>query len=84
MERDEGGILVKLQTVNRFFFVFFLLKVKFKQNLGCPNKEYNVISKHINQNIRVYRISKKKSELIKDSENVLAYWKESEQSESLA
>ena len=81
MERDEGGILVKLQTVNRFFF---LLKVKFKQNLGCPNKEYNVISKHINQNIRVYRISKKKSELIKDSENVLAYWKESEQSESLA
>ena len=82
MKRDEGGILVKLQTVNRFFF--FLLKVKFKQNLGCPNKEYNVISKHINQNIRVYRISKKKSELIKDSENVLAYWKESEQSESLA
>ena len=75
---------VKLQTVNRFFFFFFFFCLKFKQNLGCPNKEYNVLFKNINQNIRVYRRSKKKSELIKDSENVLAYWKESEQSESLA
>ena len=74
---------VKLQTVNRFFFFFFFL-LKFKKKLCCPNNENNVIYKNINQNIRVYRRSKKKSELIKDSENVLAYWKESEQSESLA
>ena len=83
MERDEGGIFIETPACKSFFFFFFFC-LKFKQNLGCPNKEYNVLSKNINQNIRVYRRSKKKSELIKDSENVLAYWKESEQSESLA
>ena len=81
MERDEGGIFSETPDCKSFFFFFCL---KFKQNLCCPKKEYNVIYKNINQNIRVYRRSKKKSELIKDSENVLAYWKESEQSESLA
>ena len=39
---------------------------------------------HINQNIRAYPRSKKKIELIKDSQNIFAYWKESEQSKALA
>ena len=39
--------------------------------------------KHINQNIRGYLRSKKKSELIKDSQNIFIYWKESEQREAL-
>ena len=38
---------------------------------------------HINQNIRAYPRSEKKFELIKDSQNTFAYWKESEQSEAL-
>ena len=38
---------------------------------------------HINQNIRAYTRNKKKIELIKDSQNIFAYWKESEQSEAL-
>ena len=29
-----------------------LLKMKIKQNPGCPKKEYNAIFKHIHQNIR--------------------------------
>ena len=35
-----------------------LLEIISKQNLGCPNKEYNVILKHIHQNIRAYPRSK--------------------------
>ena len=58
--------------------------IKIKQSLGCPNKEYNAIFMNINQNIRAYRISEKKIELIKDSQNIFAYWKASEQSEGLA
>ena len=58
--------------------------MKIKQSSICPNKEYNAIIKHINQNIRGYPRSKKESELIKDSQNIFAYWKESEQSEALA
>ena len=39
---------------------------------------------HINQNIRAYPRSEKKIELMKDSQNIFACWKESEQSEGLA
>ena len=39
---------------------------------------------HINRNIRAYPRSEKKIELIKDSQNIFACWKESEQSEGLA
>ena len=38
---------------------------------------------HINQNVRAYPRSEKKNELIKDSQNIFTYWKESEQSEAL-
>ena len=38
---------------------------------------------HINQNVRAYPRREKKIELIKDSQNIFAYWKESEQSEEL-
>ena len=38
---------------------------------------------HINQNIRAYPRSEK-IELIKDSQNIFAYWKKSEQSKALA
>ena len=63
----------------------FLLKVKIKQSSGCPNKEHNAIFMHINQNSRAYpRNEKKKVDLIKDSQNIFTYWKESEQSEGLA
>ena len=78
------AISVKLQSEN---LCFCLLKIKIKQSSGCPNKEYNTIFKHINQNMRAYPRSKKnqkKSELIKDSRNVFAYWKKSEQSKALA
>ena len=37
----------------------FLLKIKIKQNPGCPNKHYNVVFKHFRQNIRAYPRSKK-------------------------
>lgn len=35
-----------------------LLKIKIKQDLGCPNKEYNVIFEYT-QNIRAYTRAKK-------------------------
>ena len=57
MKRYEGGIFRKAPDWKRFFFS---LKIKIKQNLGCPNKEYNAIFKHIHQNIKVYSRSKKK------------------------
>ena len=79
IEGDEGGIFSKTPDWKSLF----LLKIKIKLSLGCPNKEHNAIFKHINQNIRAYPRSKKKSELIKDSENIFAYWKESEQSKAL-
>ena len=61
----------------------FSLKIKIKQSSSCPNKEYNAIFMHINQNVRAYPRREKKIELIKDSQNIFAYWKESEQSEEL-
>ena len=78
MEGDEGGIFSKTPKS------LFSLKIKIKQSSGCPNKECNAIFMHINQNIRAYPRSKKKIELIKDSQNIFAYWKESQQSEALA
>ena len=48
------------QKSSRLKAFFFSLKIKIKQNLGCPNKEYNAIFKHIHQNIKVYSRSKKK------------------------
>ena len=57
--------------------------MKIKQSSGCANKEYNAIFVHIIRNIRVYPRSEKKIELIKDSQNSFAYWKELEQSEAL-
>ena len=62
----------------------FSLKIKRKQSSGCPNKEYNAIFMHINQNIRAYPRSEKRIELIEVPENIFACWKESEQSEGLA
>ena len=55
MEGNEVGIFVKAPD----WMPLFLLKIKIKQNPGYPNKEYNVIFKHIHQNNRVYRRSKK-------------------------
>ena len=50
----RGAFSVTFQTKN-----VFSLKIKIKQNPGCPNKEYNEILKHIRQNIRSYTRSKK-------------------------
>ena len=52
MEGDEVGIFSKAPD----WKPLFLLKIKIKQNAGCPNKD---IFKHIHQNIRAYPISKK-------------------------
>ena len=60
----KEGLSVKLQNEN-----MFLLKIKIKQNPGCPNKGYNAILKYIHQNIRAYT-SRKKTELINDWENI--------------
>ena len=46
---------VKFQTEK----TFALLKIKIRQNPGCPNKEYNAIFDHIHQNIRAYPRSTK-------------------------
>ena len=56
MEGDEGGIFSKTPERKSLFSV----KIKIKQSPGCPNKEYNVIFMHINQNIRAYPRSEKK------------------------
>ena len=77
---------VKLQTENLslFFFFFFLLKIEIKQNPGCPNKEYNSIFEHINHITRAYpRSKKKKSALIDDYENIIAYWKNPSKGEQM-
>ena len=55
MEGSEGVIFNKAPDWKSLF----LFKIMIKQNLGCPNKEYNAIFKHIHQNIRVYPRSKK-------------------------
>ena len=55
MEGDEGDIFSKAPD----WKLLFLLKIKNKQNSGCPNKEYNGILKHIHQNIWAYPRSKK-------------------------
>ena len=50
---------MKLTFSVKLLTEYLLLKIKFKQNLGCLNKEYNKIFEHIHQNIRVYPRSKK-------------------------
>ena len=75
MEGDKVGIFIKAPD----WEPLFLLKIKFKQNPGCPNKEYNAIFEHIHQNIRAYPRSK--SALINDYENIIAYSEKSKQSE---
>ena len=47
---------VKLQNENRSYC---LLQKLSKAQVGCQNKEYNKIFKHINQNIRAYHRTKK-------------------------
>ena len=81
MKRDEGAIFSKTLDWKSLF----LLKIKIKQNSGCPSsKEFNAIFRYINQkNVSVYHRSKKKSELIEDSKNFLYIGKKSEQSEAL-
>ena len=54
MEGNEVGIFVKAPD----WMPLFLLKIKIKQNPGYPNKECNVIFKHIHQNFRAYCRSK--------------------------
>ena len=55
MEGSEGDIFRKAPD----WKPLFLLKIKIKQNPGCPNKEYNSIFEHIHENIRVYPRSEK-------------------------
>ena len=55
MKGNEGGIFIKAPN----WMSLFLLKIKIKQNPGYPDKEYNVIFKHIHQNNRVYYRNKK-------------------------
>ena len=54
-----------------------LLKIKIREDTGCPSKEYNAIFEHIYQNIRAI-LGVKKSTVINDYENI-AYSDESEQ-----
>ena len=75
MEGDEVGIFSKVPD----WKPLFLLKIKTKQNPGCPNKD---IFKHIIQNIKAYPKSKK-SALINDYENIVAYSEQFEQSEAV-
>ena len=49
MEGDEGGIFSNALD----WKPSFLLRIKIKQKLGYLNKEYNIISEHIHQNIRI-------------------------------
>ena len=66
MEGDVGGIFSEAPDWKSLF----LLKIKIKQNSGCPNKEYNAILQYIQyneydqlrwniMNIRAYLRSKK-------------------------
>ena len=57
MERDKGGIFSKAPGSK----LLCLLKIKIKQNSGCPNKEQNAIFKRIHQNIRAYQKSVRKT-----------------------
>ena len=47
--------LVNLQTKK----LCFLIKMKIRQNVACPNEEHNAIFVHIFQNIRTYFRNKK-------------------------
>ena len=76
MEGVEGGVFSKAPKRKPLL----LLKMKIKQNSDCPNKEYNVFFKHIHQNTGPIP-EEKKSTLINDWENIIAYWEELKQRE---
>ena len=65
MEESEESIFSNIPDWKRLF----LLEMKIKKNLGCPNNEY-VIVKHFYQNIRANPRSKKISVSITDWENI--------------
>ena len=48
VEGDEGSIFSKAPDWQSLF------KIKTEQTQGCPNKQYNVFFKHINQNVMIY------------------------------
>ena len=75
MEGDEVGISSKIPN----WKLLFLLRTKIKRNADCPNKD---IFKHIHQNIRAHPKSKK-SALINDCGNTVAYSEQSKQSEGV-
>ena len=54
MKGHEWGIFSKAPN----WKPLFLIKIKIKQNLRCPNKEYNEDFKHFYQNIRTCPRSK--------------------------
>ena len=60
MQGDVGNIFSKAPD----WKPLFLLRIKIKQNPGCPNKEYNAVFEHIHQSIRAYPRKKKKIERI--------------------
>ena len=76
MQGDKGDIFSKATD----WKPLFLIKIKTKQNLGCLNKEYNVIFEHIHQNIRVFSRTKN-SALNNNWENITAYEEKSKQSQ---
>ena len=78
MEGDKGGIFIEAPDWKSLF----LLKIKIKQNPGCPNKEYNIIFELFYQNIRVYPRIKKN--LHWSIIGKILHTEESEQSEGLA
>ena len=71
MKVDEGGIFSEAPD----WKTLFLLKIKIKQNPGCPIKNENVVFKHFHQNIKPIWTN--------DWDNIV-YWEESEQREVLA
>ena len=72
MEGGEVGIFSKALD----WKPLFLLKIKIKQNPGCPNKEYNISSTFIRISVPIAEV--KKSVLINCYENIIAYSEESE------
>ena len=57
MERDKGEIFTRATDCKPLF----LLKIKVKQNLDCPNKEYNSFFEHLHHILRAN--SRKESSL---------------------
>ena len=75
MEEEEGCIF----SIAPGWKPLLLLKIKVKQNPGCPNEEHNAIFEHIPKNIWVNRRNKKRSAYINDWKNIVANCVESAQ-----